>query len=193
MLIGDASCAQQLDQIGIIAGGVGLGTELGGTIAEAAAQAIPPPGEEVAEAAGLVTQVAGLTAQTVAYAAQVQATTLPSCEQTFTGTVTVNAGGVNVTGGSIFNGNVGVAGNVNVSGNVTASQVHATQGISADGGKIFLGDPNSVTYSDGITLGGGALSGAGFGGPQAFTGNVSAIAVSMQSPHHGSFAGSPSA
>ena len=45
------------------------------------------------------------------------------------------------------------------------------------GGRISLGDPNGVTYSDGITLGGGALSGAGFGGPQAFTGDVTAIAI----------------
>lgn len=176
-VITDATCAQQLDTIGIVAEGVGLGTELGGTIAEAAAQAIPPPGEEVAEAAGLGTQIVGLTAQTVAYANMVQATMLPSCEQTFTGTVTVNAGGVNVSGASIFNANVGVKGDVNVSGNVNASQVHATQGISADGGAIWLGDPNGVTYSSGITLGGGALSGAGTGGAQAFTGDVSAVAI----------------
>jgi hypothetical protein len=156
---------------------VGLGTELIGTAAELAAQAVPPPGNQVAEGVALTTQVIGVTAQTVAFANMVHATTLPSCEEEFTGTVKVSAGGVNVTGASIFNGNVGVVGNINASGNVTASQVHATQGISAMGGRIWLGDLNGTTFSDGITLGGGALSGAGFGGLQAFTGHVTAIAI----------------
>jgi hypothetical protein len=176
-VIFDATCAQQLDTIGIVAGAAGLGTEIAGTSLEIASQAIPPPGNQVAEAAALGTQVAGLGVQAVALTNEIYATTLPSCEEEFTGTVKVSAGGVNVTGGSIFNGNVGVKGNANVSGNVTASQVHATQGISAMGGHIWLGDPNGTTFSDGITLGGGALSGAGFGGLQAFTGDVSAIAI----------------
>lgn len=72
---------------------------------------------------------------------------------------------------------MGVAADVNAEGNVTASQVLATQGISAVGGGIWIGDPNGTTYSSGITLGGGALSGAGVGGAQAFTGDVDAIAI----------------
>ena len=170
-------CNQQYDTIGIVAEAGGLATDIAGTAAEAVAQAIPPPGEEVAEAAALGTQVAGLGVQAAALANSIYANTLPSCEQEFTGTVTVDAGGVNITGQSIFNNTVGVDGNVNVSGNVNASQVHATQGISADGGAIWLGDPNGVTYSSGITLGGGALSGAGFGGAQAFTGDVTSVAI----------------
>jgi len=102
---------------------------------------------------------------------------LPQCDETFTGTVKVTGGGINVTGASIFNNTVGVVGNVNVSGNVTANRVMATQGVSAMGGAINLGDPNGVTYSDGINIGGGAISGAGFGGAQAFTGAISAIAI----------------
>ena len=122
-------------------------------------------------------QVVGVTAQTVAFANQVVAQGLPSCDQAFTGTVSVSAGGVNVTGVSIFNSNVGFAGNITVSGSINASQLHTSQGISALGGVISLGDPNGTTYSDGINIGGGAISGAGFGGPQATTGHITAIAI----------------
>jgi hypothetical protein len=96
---------------------------------------------------------------------------LPQCDQTFSGTVTVQKGGVNVTGNSLIQGDLGVT------GNVSASQLLATQGISAFGGAITIGDPGLTTYSSGITLGGGALSGAGTGGLQAFTGDVTAIAI----------------
>jgi YadA head domain repeat (2 copies) len=174
---GDASCAQQLTTIGLVAEGTGIGIDAAGTAADIVAQAIPPPGQEIAEAASLATQVAGLGVQAGALANEIVASTLPNCDAEFTGTVSVDAGGVNVTGGSIFNGDVGVNGNVNVSGSVNASQVNATQGISADGGHIWLGDTNGTTYSDGITLGGGALSGAGYGGLEATTGDVSAIAI----------------
>lgn len=183
-LIGDATCAQQLNTLGIVAQGVTVGGDIAGLGAEIVAQAAGTgPTEQAAEAASIGIQVGAKTASAVAYAAQIQASNLPSCDQEFTGTVKVDAGGVNVTGKSIFNTDnsgqpaVAVNGNVAVSGVVTASQVKATQGISADNGAIWLGDPNGVTYSSGITLGGGALSGAGTGGPQAFTGTVSSIAI----------------
>jgi hypothetical protein len=102
---------------------------------------------------------------------------LPFCDQEFTGTVKVNAGGVNVTGVSIFNDNVGIDGDLAISGEFSANQVNTAQGISAHGGKIFLGNPDGTSFFDGITLGGGALGGAGFGGATAFTGDVSAIAI----------------
>jgi hypothetical protein len=102
---------------------------------------------------------------------------LDNCDQNFTGTVTVKAGGLDVTGTSIFNSDVGVAADVNVEGDVTATQVRATEGISAVGGGIWIGDIGGKTYSDGITIGGGALSGAGVGGAQAFTGHVDAMAI----------------
>ncbi len=79
------------------------------------------------EALGYWGSVVSKTASAVAYGAQVQASTLPSCEQAFTGTVTVTNGGINVTGTSLFNSNVGIIGSLNASQNVTASQVHATQ------------------------------------------------------------------
>ena len=137
-----------------------------------------------AEALGVASTVTGVASQIAATVFDQQSQdltvyvdTLPECNTTFTGTVTVSGGGVNVTGASIFNEDVGVAADVNVEGNVNASQVYATQGISALGGGIWIGDPNGTTYSDGITVGGGALSGAGEGGAQAFTGDVNAIAI----------------
>ena len=158
-----SQCAQQSDTLINV-------TQAAGLAAELAAQAAPPPGDQAAEAIAL-----GI--QTGIWAEQVYVSTLPQCEETFTGTVRVTGGGVNVTGASIFNNTVGVVGNVNVSANVTASRVLATQGVSAMNGAINLGDPNGVTYSDGINIGGGAISGAGFGGAQAFTGAISAIAI----------------
>lgn len=138
-------------------------------------------GAAIVGAGSTVTGVASqIAAQTFAHNAQdltVYVATLPDCEVTHTGTVTVTDGGVNVSGRSIFNDNVGIAADANVQGNVTASQVQTTQGISAMGGGIVIGDPNGTTYSDGITIGGGAVSGAGFGGAQAFTGDANAIAI----------------
>jgi hypothetical protein len=172
-----ATCAQQLDTIGIVTEATGLGIETVGVGAEIAAQAIPPPGNQVAEAIAIGTQVGGLVVQGVALGNQIIATGLPSCEEDFTGTVRVLAGGVNVSGVSIFKNDVGIDANLNVSGSVNANQVHAAQGISAHGGAIWIGDPGGLTYFSGITIGGGALSGAGTGGPLAFTGDVTAIAI----------------
>jgi len=161
-----------------------------GSVAAAAAAgtlAATSGAESVALAAAIVgagSNVAGVASQVAAqvftHSSQdltVYVAGLPDCEATHTGTVAVTDGGVNVTGTSIFNDDVGVAGDVNVEGDVNASQVHATQGISAVGGGIWIGDPNGTTFSDGITIGGGAVSGAGFGGAQAVTGDADAIAI----------------
>ena len=175
---------------GLAAGGVATtatGVAMGVASATTAVQAAAT-GLKVlalgAETAGVLSTVAGVGSQIGAQIhtqnAQnliVYVASLPNCDSEFTGTVNVSGGGVNVTGDSIFNDDVGVAADVNVEGDVTASQVHATQGISAVGGGIWIGDPNGTTFSSGITIGGGALSGAGVGGAQAFTGDVDAIAV----------------
>ncbi|MBX9841202.1 MAG: hypothetical protein K2Z80_05270 [Xanthobacteraceae bacterium] len=177
-LISDATCAQQLDTLGIVAESVAMGLEIGGLGAEVTAQAAGVgPTQQAAEAAAIGLQIGAQGAAAAALAAQVRQSQLPSCEQEFTGTVKVSNGGLNVTGQSIFNNTVGIIGNLNASQNVTATQVQATQGIAAHGGAIWLGDPGGLTYSSGITLGGGALSGAGTGGAQAFTGDVSAVAI----------------
>lgn len=175
---------------GLVAGGVGMtagGVAMGVAAASTGVQLLATGAKIVglgAESVGVASTVTGVASQ---IAAQVYThsslslteyvATLPNCDANFTGTVKVSGGGVNVTGASIFNNDVGVAADVNVQGDVNASQVHATQGISAVDGGIWIGDPNGTTYSSGITIGGGALSGAGMGGPQAFTGDVDAIAI----------------
>src|ERR1051325_11494964 len=165
-LITDATCAQQLTTLGVVAQGTAIGLEIGGLGAEIAAQAAGTgPTEQIAEAAAIGLQVGAQGASAAAWAAQIRASQLPNCEQEFTGTVKVsNNAGVDVSGQSIFRSTVGIIGNLNASQNVTATQVLATQGISAHSGAIWLGDPGGLTYSSGITLGGGALSGAGTGG-----------------------------
>ena len=179
LLITDATCAQQLTTPGVVAQGTAITLELGGLAAEIAAQAAGTgPTEQAAEAAAIGLQVGAQGATAAAWAAQIRASQLPNCEAEFTGTVKVsNNAGVDVSGQSIFRNTVGIIGNLNASQNVTATQVLATQGISAHSGAIWLGDPGGLTYSSGITLGGGALSGAGTGGAQAFTGDVSAVAI----------------
>ena len=108
-----------------------------------------------ASGAGLATQLGGLVTQGVALGAQIEASGLPSCDQEFTGTVTVDAGGVNVTGDSIFNNNLGVAGNLVTAGTVT------------------VGGP-----SPGITIGAGQITGLGpIGAAAATTGDGNAIAI----------------
>lgn len=102
---------------------------------------------------------------------------LPSCEQAFVGTITVQAGGTNVTGDSIFQSNLAVAGDLTLGGRAGFNQLEVAQGASFVGGGIVIGDPGGTTYSSGITVGGGAVSGAGVGGPQAATGDATAIAI----------------
>ena len=68
--------------------------------------------------------------------------------------------------------------NAEFTGTVEAwSNIAAKQGISAFAGKINLGNPDGVSYSQGIELGGGSLSGAGSEGPQASTGDATAVAI----------------
>ena len=114
----------------------------------------------IADGAGLATSLAGTVSSQLAQGKtnNAQALTdytqgnsqysgLNQCGQEFTGTITEDA------------------------------NINAGQGISADNGAIWLGDTNGTTYSQGITLGGGALSGAGTGGLEAFTGDPTSIAI----------------
>ncbi len=173
--VNSATCGGQLANAINTANATGLALNAAGT-ATMAISGLPPAviAGDAQIAAGIASQIAALTYTT----AQTQVPNgLPNCDATFTGTVAVTAGGVNVSGNSIFNNNVAFASNASVTGTLSASQITASQGISAFGGAITIGDPSLTTYSSGITLGGGALSGAGTGDGQAFTGNVTAIAI----------------
>ena len=124
--------------IGTVADAVGLSTDLA-----SAAGGIHLGGDAVALAAGITTSIS--TAVSVRQAA------LPNCEGQFMGTISsvVNPltglyGGANISGNSIFNDNLAVGANLNVGGNITTGQLFATQGVSTNGGGIFIGDPNGT-------------------------------------------------
>ena len=164
-----ATCNQQFNNHGValaqtsqdfaIAGAAADGL---GLAAEGVASVIPLSGSAAsaigiaAQGAALVTTSLGLANEQLSIDLTDTINNLPFCDQAFTGTISVSNGGANITGDSIFNSDLGVVGDVDVGGAVDASQVRATQGISAHGGDIWLGDPNGTSYSDGITLGGGA-------------------------------------
>jgi hypothetical protein len=179
--VSSATCGQQLSNAINDANSSGLALAAAGAAAQAAT-GLPP-----AVIAGAILTESAIAAQTAAVVYTTAQTSvansthptagLPNCDTTFAGTVAVTAGGVNVSGNSVFNNNVAVGGNLTVSGSLSTSQLQTSQGISAFGGAITIGDPGLTTYSSGITLGGGALSGAGTGGLQAFTGDVTAIAI----------------
>ena len=185
-----ATCAQQLDEHLITLARVSLGVtsaqstaDLAGLTAEIAAEAGQPFSNGAAstavgaQATALGIGILDLVNQGIQIDLAETQNSLPSCDQVFTGTITVTNGGADITGDSIFRNNLGVVRDVNVGNNVTASRVSTTQGISTNGGGIVIGDRNLETFSSGITLGGGALSGAGFGGLQAFTSDVTSIAI----------------
>src|SRR5262249_30015194 len=93
---------------------------------------------------------------------------LPQCNTTFNGTIksTVPAATVGLLiqqGDAYIGGNTNVGGNIYAGGNVSATQVLASQGVSAYGGAITLGNPDLTSYQTGITIGGGSVAGAGTG------------------------------
>ena len=111
---------------GVVAGGVAMEAAAASSGVQAAATAVKIAGL-TAETVGVAAGVAGVASQVVAQVhtqnsqnLAVYVASLPDCEATHTGTVAVTDGGVNVTGESIFNDDVGVAANVNVEGDVNA-------------------------------------------------------------------------
>ena len=173
-LLAQARCSGQMNNTVKALNITGFSGQAAGLIGDEIA-AYDPTG--IALNISFVIQAGGLANSIAAYVLDTQRSSLPSCEQDFLGSVQVLDGGASITGDSIFNNNLGVAQNLLVGGDVSGSHVAATLGISADGGAIRLGDANGSTYSSGITLGGGALSGAGTSGQQATTGDVNAIAI----------------
>ena len=109
-----------------------------------------------AEVADFATGLAGAILQKQQQNLTDYSSDLPNCGTEFTGTIQVDA------------------------------NINANQGIAADGGAINLGNPDGTSYQGGITLGGGALSGAGSigasdGSNLATTGDVTAIAIGNDS------------
>ena len=157
-----ATCAQQLNNFaaataqhsqdlavqGLAAQTAGVATQAVSVAAEALALATeviianPAPalgaaadaGGLIAAGVGLGISQAGVANNQTSLDIAVAQSNLPSCDTPFAGTITVTAGGINVTGDSIFQNNLGVVGNVNVGGSVTASNLSITQGVSFLGG-----------------------------------------------------------
>jgi trimeric autotransporter adhesin len=107
---------------------------------------------------------------------------LPNCGTTYNGTVvsTVPEGeaGLVLKESDLFvGGDATIEGDVEIKGDITATHVVATKGIAAHNGGIILGNPDMETYQEGITIGGGAISGAGIGGEIAYTGHFTSIAI----------------
>jgi hypothetical protein len=117
-------------------------SDLAGAILEAATS---PAAEFGVEVAANVIEAVGLGLNLGGQIVDGVANGLPNCEGIFTGTVE------------------------------TYANVVAKMGVNAFDGALNLGyiDDNgqSESYYDGITLGGGALAGAGFGGEKAETGD----------------------
>lgn len=158
---------------GLAEAGVGVATPLdaapaapglelaGGGLDDAAASAGALAGTDTAASIANISNDVSAAANVVGVASQVYAQSLlnystgesslgypglNSCSTEFTGTITADA------------------------------NINASQGISADNGAIYLGNTDGKTYQPGISLGGGALAGAG-SGVEAFTGDANSIAI----------------
>ena len=125
----DATCSQQLTNA-ILNTSIASTALSGAAVGAAAAAAVlPPPADAVGELAAAVLDIGATASNTAQNVYQAAANGLPSCDQAFTGTVSVAAGGVNVTGNSVFQNNVGVAGDLTAAGSLNASQLHTSQGL----------------------------------------------------------------
>ncbi len=177
--IGIASTAIAANQAAIIADGIGLAEEAlaAGTAASAlgiGAQIVAVGLSEVQvglEAAALAAMAVGVGIQIDANEATQVKNGLPNCNSTFNGTVTVEAGGIDVTGNSQITGSLGL------SGEFAATTGQFGEGVSAYNGQLTLGDADLDSFFAGITIGGGEFAGAGTGGEDSYTGDVDAIAI----------------
>ena len=170
-----AECTQQLDLFNFVTGALGLATQAGGLVAEAAG-AIEPSG--VAEAIAIGIQGGGLASSAAAFGAGATAyfRGIPDCNGSFLGGAEFIDGGIRVDGQSQFDADVGVNGRLTAN-SISSNSLTTTQGIAAYNGAITLGDRGLNSYYNGITIGGGEIAGAGTGGLDAETASTSAIAI----------------
>ncbi len=174
---GGLTCAQQLTNFINTTTDTALTAQVAGVSAAALAAAaeaaiVDIPVAALAEGAGLAADAVGLGGSIAAQVGAERASGLPSCDQQFVGTVTVSAGGSNITGNSIFQNSLGVVGDLNVGGNLAATTI--TSPNPATLGGVTVG--NAAGTQRGIELGGGSLSGAG-AGANAVAGDINAIAI----------------
>lgn len=143
-----ATCSDQLDNLALGLSTAGMGTDVAGAIAEG----ITSPAAIVgAEIAANVAQAVGFGLQFGGLVVQGIQNSLPNCDAEFTGTVQTYANFVSHMGVNTFDG---------------ALNLGYTDPVG-----------NTQYYYNGITLGGGALAGAGNGGSAAQTDDKDAIAI----------------
>jgi hypothetical protein len=143
-----ASCADQLTPLSYGLSVAGFSTDLAGAIIEAATS----PGSWFGlEVASNIIQGVGIGLNLGGIIVEGVANDLPNCEAVYTGSIATYANVVSKMGVNAFDGALNLG--------YTSAE----------------GDSNS--YYNGITLGGGALAGAGFGGNQASTDSASDIAI----------------
>lgn len=144
---GDATCAQQLDDSILALDSTATGLSLGANIASLVGNLSPTPGDQIG---GVIGDGLGIASDGVGIASLATGDIqngLPNCNSRFTGTIKADA------------------------------NILAQQGISAFNGGIILGNADSVSYQEGITIGGGKVAGAGKGGLDAETGDKDAVAI----------------
>lgn len=143
-----ATCADQLTPLSYGLSVAGFSTDLAGAVIEAATS----PGSWFGlEVASNIIQGVGIGLNLGGIIVEGVANGLPNCEAVYTGSVE------------------------------TYANVVAKMGVNAFDGALNLGytsaDGLSNSYYNGITVGGGAVAGAGFGGDQASTDSASDIAI----------------
>ena len=163
----DAQCGEQLHD-------VIFGLQVAEQVADAAGLAAEAVGAAfiVSEIPGILAQAAALGLGVAAFALEEEAAAKPSCETDILGSLTVQAGGANITGDSIFNnelevtglldanggaditGGATISGGLTVNGNSTFNNNVAIAGDLSVGGTLSA---NALASATGISAHGGAI------------------------------------
>lgn len=173
-----AACAQQLDDHLVNLAQISQDLAIAQTSADAAGLLSEGLGElgqpfsNGATAAGVVAQGAALgigIGDLVNQQNQINlentANNLPSCDQAFTGTISVSAGGANIAGDSIFQDDLGVVGDIQTSGGVgfangiaIAGPAGTTATVGADSA-IAIGGDATASAANSVAIGSESTAG----------------------------------
>lgn len=177
-------CVQQMQNFTQGLDIAGASTELAGLLAETAA-ALDPSG--ITEAVSVLSQVAGFTARSISLGYQSAAvfSGTPECNTEFVGGLRVYQGGIWAADDSAINGSLGVGQTLSarsvVTNQLTTDQFTATRAISAFGGRILLGSVGGLPPQPGISIGGGAIAGAGHLGAESRSLDPTSVAIGNNS------------
>lgn len=178
---GLAQCNQQLDGPAMTLDLAGAGFELGGLLVES----VGALGLFPVEAAAVLVQAGGFFTHTASLGVQAYQTfgPLPECNAEILGGLKIMEGGISATGNSTIGGALGVGDYLSVGGSITAggaiesASLDASGAVSAYGDRITLGTIDRTGVQPGISIGGGAIAGAGHLGPESFSLHATSIAI----------------